>query len=91
MASRNSERNHMIGSTVSHYEILEQLGSGGMGIVYGAEDTRLKCTVALKFLPPTLTFDDEARQRFIHEAQAASALDHPNICAIHDIGESDEG
>ena len=81
----------MIGSTVSHYRILDKLGSGGMGVVYRAEDTKLKRTVALKFLPPDLTRDPEAKQRFIHEAQAASALQHNNICAIHDIEETDEG
>ena len=78
-----------LGTRLGRYEIVSQLGSGGMGVVYAAHDPRLKRMVAIKVLPPDLTRDETAKQRFLQEAKAASALDHPNICALHDIGEHD--
>ncbi|UCH84381.1 MAG: protein kinase, partial [Candidatus Latescibacterota bacterium] len=81
----------MIGQTVSHYRILEELGRGGMGVLYKAEDTKLRSTVALKFLPPEMSQDEGARKRLEHEAQALAALDHANICSVRSIHESPDG
>ena len=79
------------GATLGPYTIRAELGHGGMGVVYTAHDPRLNRQVAIKVLPPDLTRDDTAKQRFLREAQAASALDHPNICTIHEINETADG
>ncbi len=82
---------HAAGSRLGPYEIVSQFGAGGMGIVYQAHDPRLDRHVAIKLLPPDLTRDETAKQRFLQEAKAASTLDHPNICTIFEINETKDG
>src|SRR5262252_7185243 len=81
----------MIGKTVGHFRITAKLGAGGMGEVFLAEDTRLERKAAIKFLPAELAVDPENRRRFLIEAKAASALNHPHVCVVYDVGETDDG
>src|SRR5207247_2793989 len=81
---------HMIGTTISHYRIIEELGEGGMGVVYKAQDTRLDRFVAIKFLPAHLSASSENKARFLQEAKATAALNHPNILSVYDVGEHDD-
>jgi len=90
-SDRGSDPLGLTGRTISHFNLREALGAGGMGVVYRADDTRLGRVVALKFLFPHYNLDASAKARFLREAHAAAALDHPNLCIVHEVGESAEG